>query len=578
MHQVFFLLSLTDKSLKRRGRMKHMLQICCKNNNISKDFPAGSTLLDIYYGFNLDFPYQVVSAKVNNRSEGLNFRVYNNKDVEFLDVRDPSGMRTYVRSLCFILYKAVSELFPQGKLYVEHPVSKGYFCNLRIGRPIELEDVAAIKQRMQEIIAQDIPFHRTECHTTEAVRVFSERGMNDKVKLLETSGALYTFYYTLDGTVDYYYGNLLPSTGFIYLFDLVKYYDGLLLRIPNKENPNKLDEMIKQEKMLDIFKEHLRWNHIMGLSNVGDFNRACEQGHATDLINVAEALQEKKIAQIADEIFSRNQEGGHHASLVLISGPSSSGKTTFSKRLSVQLMTNGLHPYPISLDDYFVNREDTPLDADGNYDYESLYALDLGLLNRQLQALLRGEEVELPRFNFNTGKQEFRGEKLRIDDRTILILEGIHALNPELTPQIPAENKYKIYVSALTTISLDDHNWIPTTDNRLLRRIIRDYNYRGYSARETISRWPSVRAGEDKWIFPYQENADVMFNSALLFELAVLRAHVEPILNTVPRNCPEYAEAYRLLKFIKYFTPVQDKELPPTSLLREFLGGSSFKY
>ena len=578
MHQVFFFFFLTDKSLKRRGRMKHMLQICCKNNNISKDFPAGSTLLDIYYGFNLDFPYQVVSAKVNNRSEGLNFRVYNNKDVEFLDVRDPSGMRTYVRSLCFILYKAVSELFPQGKLYVEHPVSKGYFCNLRIGRPIELEDVAAIKQRMQEIIAQDIPFHRTECHTIEAVRVFSERGMNDKVKLLETSGALYTFYYTLDGTVDYYYGNLLPSTGFIYLFDLVKYYDGLLLRIPNKENPNKLDEMIKQEKMLDIFKEHLRWNHIMGLSNVGDFNRACEQGHATDLINVAEALQEKKIAQIADEIFSRNQEGGHHASLVLISGPSSSGKTTFSKRLSVQLMTNGLHPYPISLDDYFVNREDTPLDADGNYDYESLYALDLGLFNRQLQALLRGEEVELPRFNFNTGKQEFRGEKLRIDDRTILILEGIHALNPELTPQIPAENKYKIYVSALTTISLDDHNWIPTTDNRLLRRIIRDYNYRGYSARETISRWPSVRAGEDKWIFPYQENADVMFNSALLFELAVLRAHVEPILNTVPRNCPEYAEAYRLLKFIKYFTPVQDKELPPTSLLREFLGGSSFKY
>ena len=558
--------------------MKHMLQICCKNNNISKDFPAGSTLLDIYYGFNLDFPYQVVSAKVNNRSEGLNFRVYNNKDVEFLDVRDPSGMRTYVRSLCFILYKAVSELFPQGKLYVEHPVSKGYFCNLRIGRPIELEDVAAIKQRMQEIIAQDIPFHRTECHTTEAVRVFSERGMNDKVKLLETSGALYTFYYTLDGTVDYYYGNLLPSTGFIYLFDLVKYYDGLLLRIPNKENPNKLDEMIKQEKMLDIFKEHLRWNHIMGLSNVGDFNRACEQGHATDLINVAEALQEKKIAQIADEIFSRNQEGGHHASLVLISGPSSSGKTTFSKRLSVQLMTNGLHPYPISLDDYFVNREDTPLDADGNYDYESLYALDLGLFNRQLQALLRGEEVELPRFNFNTGKQEFRGEKLRIDDRTILILEGIHALNPELTPQIPPQNNNNNYVSALTTISLDDHNSIPTTDNRLLRRSIRDYNYRGYSARETISRWPSVRAGEDKWIFPYQENADVMFNSALLFELAVLRAHVEPILNTVPRNCPEYAEAYRLLKFIKYFTPVQDKELPPTSLLREFLGGSSFKY
>ncbi len=555
-----------------------MLQICCKNNNISKEFPIGSTLLEIYQGLNLDFPYQVVSAKVNNRSEGLNFRVYNNKDVEFLDVRDPSGMRTYVRSLCFILYKAVSELFPQGKLYVEHPVSKGYFCNLRIGRPVELEDVGAIKQRMQEIIARDIPFHRTECHTAEAVRIFSERGMSDKVKLLETSGSLYTFYYTLDGTVDYYYGNLLPSTGFVYLFDLVKYYDGLLLRIPNKENPMKLDEMVKQEKMLDIFKEHLRWNHIMGLSNVGDFNRACEKGLATDLIKVAEALQEKKIAQIADEIYRRCQDDTPHGRLVLIAGPSSSGKTTFSKRLSVQLMTNGLHPYPISLDDYFVDREKTPRDAKGNYDYESLYALDLKLFNEQLQALLNGEEVELPRFDFTKGKQEFRGERLRLDKRNVLILEGIHALNPELTPQIPDENKFKIYVSALTTISLDDHNWIPTTDNRLLRRIIRDYNYRGCSARETISRWPSVRAGEDKWIFPYQENADVMFNSALLFEFAVLRYHAEPILNSVPRNCPEYAEAYRLLKFIQYFTPLQDKEIPPTSLLREFLGGSSFKY
>lgn len=558
--------------------MKHVLQICCKNNNISKEFPVGSTLLEIYQGLNLNFPYQVVSAKVNNRSEGLNFRVYNNKDVEFLDVRDPSGMRTYVRSLCFILYKAVRELFPQGKLYVEHPVSKGYFCNLRIGRPIELADVTAIKQRMQEIIAQDIPFHRTECHTTEAVRIFSEQGMNDKVKLLETSGSLYTYYYTLDDTIDYYYGNLLPSTGFIYLFDLVKYYDGLLLRIPNKTEPTKLDEMVKQEKMLDIFKEHLRWNHIMGLSNVGDFNRACLEGAATDLIKVAEALQEKKIAQIADEIYNRCKDNSPHGRLVLIAGPSSSGKTTFSKRLSVQLMTNGLRPYPISLDDYFVDREKTPRDANGNYDYESLYALDLQLFNDQLQALLRGEEVELPRFNFTAGKQEFRGEKLRIDKNMVLILEGIHALNPELTPQIPDENKFKIYVSALTTISLDDHNWIPTTDNRLLRRIIRDYNYRGCSAQETISRWPSVRAGEDKWIFPYQENADVMFNSALLFEFAVLRYHAEPILNSVPRNCPEYAEAYRLLKFIKYFIPVQDKEIPPTSLLREFLGGSSFKY
>ena len=550
--------------------MKQMLQICCKNNNISKEFPIGSSLLDIYYGFNLNFPYQVVSAKVNNRSEGLNFRVYNNKDVEFLDVRDQSGMRTYVRSLCFVLFKAVTELFPDGKLFVEHPVSKGYFCNLRI-------DVTRIKQRMQEIIAENISYHRIECHTAEAVRVFSERGMNDKVRLLETSGSLYTYYYTLGDTIDYYYGNLLPSTGYLKLFDIVKYYDGLLLRIPSRENPNVLEDVVKQEKMLDVFKEYLNWSYIMGLNNAGDFNLACEEGHATDLINVAEALQEKKIAQIADTIFHRG-ENGNRVKLVLIAGPSSSGKTTFSKRLSIQLMTNGLKPFPISLDNYFVDREETPLDENGNYDYESLYALDLELFNQQLQALLRGEEVELPRFNFSLGKKEYKGDKLKIEDNTILILEGIHALNPELTPHIPAERKFKIYVSALTTISLDDHNWIPTTDNRLLRRIIRDFNYRGYSARETISRWPSVRAGEDKWIFPYQENADVMFNSALLFEFAVLRLHAEPILMGVPRNCPEYCEAYRLLKFIKYFVPVQDKEIPPTSLLREFLGGSSFKY
>ncbi len=557
--------------------MRQMIQICCKNNNISKEFPIGSSLLDIYHGFNLNFPYQVVSAKVNNRSEGLNFRVYNSKDVEFLNVCDPSGMRTYVRSLCFILYKAISELYPEGKLFVEHPVSRGYFCNLRIGRSVTQDDVNRIKQRMKEIIAKDIPFHRIECHTSEAVRIFSEQGMEDKVKLLETSGSIYTYYYTLDGTIDYYYGNLLPRTGYINLFDIVMYYDGLLLRIPNRENPTILENVVKQEKMFDVFKEYRKWSYIMGLNNAGDFNLACEEGHATDLINVAEALQEKKIAQIADTIFNRGQNG-NRVKLVLIAGPSSSGKTTFSKRLSIQLMTNGLRPYPISLDNYFVDREDTPLDENGNYDYESLYALDLELFNNQLQALLRGEEVELPRFNFMLGKKEFKGDKLRIDEHTILILEGIHALNPELTPQIPAANKFKIYVSALTTISLDDHNWIPTTDNRLLRRIIRDFNYRGYSAQETISRWPSVRAGEDKWIFPYQENADVMFNSALLFEFAVLRMHAEPILMGVPRNCPEYSEAYRLLKFIKYFVPVQDKEIPPTSLLREFLGGSSFKY
>lgn len=542
-----------------------------------KEFPIGSSLLQIFKGFDLDFPYQVVSAKVNNRAEGLNFRVYNNKDVEFLDVRDPSGMRTYVRSLCFVLCKAVDEVFPHGTILLEHPVSKGYFCNLRIGRPVTDEDVALIKKRMQEIIDANMPFHRVECHISEAVKLFTQNNMIDKVKLLETSGALYTYYYTLGEHIDYYYGSLLPRTGDIKLFDLVNYYGGVLLRIPNKENPDVLEEVVKQEKMLDVFKEYLRWSDIMDMNNVGDFNEVCLQGHATSIINVAEALQEKKIAQIADTIYQRGENGGR-VKLVLISGPSSSGKTTFCKRLSIQLMTNGLRPYSISLDNYFVDREETPRDSKGNYDYESLYALDLKLFNSHLQALLKGEEVEIPTFNFALGKKEYNGHSLRIKKNTILILEGIHALNPELTPLIPPENKFKIYVSALTTISLDDHNWIPTTDNRLLRRIIRDSNYRGYSAQETISRWPSVRAGEEKWIFPYQENADVMFNSALLFELAVLRSHVEPILMGVPRNCPEYAEAYRLLKFIKYFVAIRDKEIPPTSLLREFLGGSSFKY
>ncbi len=557
--------------------MTETLQIYCKNNNIYKEFPMGSSLLEIYRGFELDFPYPVVSAKVNNRSEGLDFRVYRNKDVEFLDVRDSSGMRTYVRSLCFVLYKAVSDLFPDSKLYVEHPVSKGYFCNIRIGRPLTPEDVDVIKERMQEIIEANIPYLRTECHTEDAIRIFNEQGMKDKVKLLETSGSLYTYFYSLDQTVDYYYGNLLPSTGFLYLFDLVKYHDGVLLRIPNKQDPTVLEEVVEQKKMLDVFKEYVRWNYILGVNTVGDFNIACQLGEATNLIKVAEALQEKKIAQIADTIHDRCQNG-NRVRLVLIAGPSSSGKTTFSKRLSIQLMTNGIRPYSISLDNYFVDREMTPRDENGDYDYESLYALDLELFNQHLSYLLQGEEIELPRFNFTTGTREYKGDRLKLDENSILILEGIHALNPDLTAKISNSKKFMIYVSALTTMSLDDHNWIPTTDNRLLRRIIRDFKYRGYSAQDTISRWQSVRAGEDKWIFPYQENADVMFNSALLFEFAVLRHYAEPILTSVPRNCPEYSEAYRLLKFIKFFSPVQDKEIPPTSLLREFLGGSSFTY
>ena len=554
-----------------------MLQIYCKNSDKTKNFPEGTSLLDIYKGFDLQMPYGPVSAKVNNKVESLDFRVYYNKDIEFLDITSASGMRTYVRSLCFILVKAVEELYPEGSISLEHPVSKGYYCNLHLDRTIGLDDVKRIKQKMQEIIDADIPFLRTECHTEDIVCLFLQRGMTDKAKLLETSGQLYSHYYRLGETVDYYYGSLVPSTGYIHLFDIIKYYDGLLLRIPNRENPTRLEEVIKQEKMLDVFQEYQRWNRIMGISTVGDFNIACREGHATDLINVSEALQEKKIANIADEIAHRNQNG-ERVKLVLISGPSSSGKTTFSKRLSIQLMTNGMKPYPISLDDYFVDREKTPLGSDGKHDFEAFKALDLDFFESQLQDLLKGREVELPKFNFVTGKRENSGKKLRIDDHMVLILEGIHALNPALTPSIPAENKYKIYVSALTTILLDNHNYIPTTDNRLLRRIIRDYKYRNYSAEATIARWPSVRAGEEKWIFPYQEYADTMFNSALLFELAVMKDYAEPILRKVPNNCPEYSEAHRLLKFLSYFTPLQDKELPPTSLLREFLGGSSFRY
>jgi len=554
-----------------------MLQIYCKNNKETREFPEGTSLIDIYRELGLNMPYGPVSAKVNNKVENLNFRVYYNKDVEFLDITSASGMRTYVRSLCFILVKAVDDLYPCGTISLEHPVSKGYFCKLHIDRTIGLDDVSRIKKRMQEIINEDLPITRYEQRTEDVIKIFQERGMTDKVKLLSTSGKLYSFYYRLGDTLDCYYSSLVPSTGYIKKFDIVKYYDGLLLQIPNKNSPEKIEELIKQEKMLEVFQEHHRWNEILGISTVGDFNIACNEGHAIDLINVSEALQERKIVKIADEIAAR-QVGENRVKIILISGPSSSGKTTFSKRLSIQLMTNGLKPYPISLDDYFVNRDNTPLDENGNHDFESLYAVDLPFFKKQLDTLLEGGEVELPKFNFSSGMRESSGIKFRLEDNMILILEGIHALNPELTPNIPAENKYKIYVSALTTILLDKHNYIPTTDNRLLRRIIRDSKYRGSSAESTIARWSSVRAGEEKWIFPYQENADAMFNSALLFELAVIKDHIEPILRKVPNNCPEYSEAHRLLHFLSYFVSIQDTELPPTSLLREFLGGSSFVY
>ena len=549
-----------------------MIQIRCRNNGATREVTPGTTLQEIYDALDLDMPSGAVSARVNNKVESLGFKVYNHKDVEFLDITSDSGMRTYVRSLFFVLTKAVSELYPQGEIIIEHPVSKGYYCNLRIGRAVEETDVEAIKLRMQEIIAADMPIHRVHCPTEEAVETFRREGRADVVTLLETTGKLYSVYYQLGDQVDYYYGSLLMSTGKIHLFELQQYHDGLLLRVPSRENPDNLAELVRQDKMMGVFSEHHHWQEILGVSTVGDFNTACRKGHATQLINVSEALQEKRIAGIADDIYRRG------ARIVLIAGPSSSGKTTFSKRLSIQLMTNGLRPVALSLDDYFVDRELTPRDEHGEYDFESLYAVDLPYFNAQLSTLLQGEEVELPRFDFTTGKRVLTGNHLRIDAHTVLILEGIHALNPELTSHIAEEDKYRVYVSALTSIMLDDHNYIPTTDNRLLRRILRDYKYRGYSAEDTIARWPSVRKGEDKWIFPFQEHADAMFNSALLFELAILRSHLMPILEQVKENRPEYSEAYRLHKFLQYFEHVPDNDLPPTSLLREFLGGSSFEY
>ena len=553
--------------------MKQLIQIRCKNNKKTQNVTIGSTLSEIFRELNLKMEYGPLSVKVNNKVEGLHYRVYHNKDIEYLDITSSSGARAYTRTLFLVLCKAVHDLWPGSEVVIDIPVSNGYYCNLNIGRPITQFDAEAVKQRMQEIIDDAIPIRRYESTTEEVVDMFNELGMKSKVKLLKSVGRLYTTYYDLDGYKDYYYGTLLTNTRQLYLFGLEKYYDGLLLRIPSRDNPSQLGELVRQDKMFDIFKEHHRWQKILGISTVGDFNEAVQKGMSTDLINVSEALQEKKISQIADMISTRRG-----VKVVLISGPSSSGKTTFCKRLSIQLLTCGIKPVQISLDDYFVNREETPRDEHGEYDYESLYALNIPLLNSQLNALFDGEEVELPKYNFQTGRSEKSGRRLKMSDDNILVVEGIHALNPELTALIPEEQKLRVYASALTTILLDTHNYIPTTDNRLLRRIIRDNKYRGVSAMETIRRWPSVRAGENKWIFPYQENADVMFNTAMLFELAVIKSQAEPLLELVPENADEHAEAYRLLKFLKYIAPIQNRQLPPTSLLREFLGGSSFKY
>ena len=558
-----------------------MLQIRCKNNNVTKSFPEGSSLLDVYQEFAEDIrlPYPVVSAKVNNVSQGLKFRVYQNRDVEFLDAREGSGHRVYVRSLSFVLYKATQDVFPGSKLFIEHSLCRGYYCNFKKkgNEPLTDDDVKSIRQRMQDIIDIDMPFHRTEGTTEETIRVFTERGFTDKVKLLETSGQIYSDYYTLGDTADYYYGPLVPSAGYLKVWDLERYEDGLLLRVPDWNNPLKLAEKVDQPKTFEMFAEKTRWDIIMRLSNAGDVNKAIKRGYASELIQVSEALQEKKVVQIAEEIERRFHREKDPIRLVLITGPSSSGKTTFCKRLSVQLLACGLRPVSFSTDDYFVNRVDTPKLPNGDYDFDNIETVEYSLLEDHLLRLMQGEKVEIPEYNFVTGKREYNGKKLKLSGDTVLIIEGIHALNPLLTKKIPNALKYKIYISALTSISLDDHNWIPTRDNRLLRRIIRDYNKGAYTAQQTISQWKNVCQAEDQWIFPYQETADVMFNSALNIEFAVLRTHAEIILASVPRNCPEYAEAHRLLKFIHYFLPMSDKEIPPTSIMREFVGGSSFK-
>ena len=555
--------------------MEHKIQIYCKNNNTFNEFDAGISLLEIYEKMDIELPCQLTCAKVNNKTQSLNFKCYNSLDVEFIGVSDSSGMRTYVRSLCFILSKAVEDLFPESEIYIEHPLSKGYYCSLDIDREVTRQDAENLKKRMWEIIDADLPIETYKEHTADVVNLFRENGMEDKALLLETTGQTYSIYNVLDGHIDYYYGALLPTTKWIYLFDIQEYNGGLLLRIPNMKNPKELQPYVKQEKMMAIFQEQLKFQRAANMDNVGDLNVANRTGEVPMIVKVAEALQERRIAQIADRIREKYEDG---VRVVLISGPSSSGKTTFCKRLQIQLTATILHPIVISLDDYYVNRVDTPLDENGEYDFESFYAIDQELFNSDLKKLLDGEEIALPTYDFTIGERVYRGNTVQLQENSILVMEGIHALNPMLLPDTPSSAMYKIYVSALTSISLDSHNWISTTDNRLIRRIVRDAQFRNYTAQDTISRWPSVRRGEDEWIFPFQEEADAMFNSAMLYELAALRRTAEPILSDVLETDPEFSEAYRLLKFLRYFNYIDSNELPNTSLLREFLGGSGFLY
>lgn len=554
-----------------------MVNIFCVNTGTGKSFPEGTTLQDMLPHFEFDKPYPILCAKVNNVSQGLKYRAFNSRQVEFLDYTSYTGRSVYCNSLCFLLCKAVRDIFPDSRVILRRPISKGYFCSISNmeGKKLTANDLDKITSRMREIAEADMPFRRHEVRTEEAIRLFTEMGFDDKVKLLETTGDVYTNYYTLDGTADHFYEALLPSTGYLKVWSLTPYRDGLLLRVPDRHSPEELAPFHEQPKTFEVFSENLKWNRIMGLENVGDVNLACQRGEASDLIKIAEALQEKKIVQIAEEIERRMNDPENPIRLVLITGPSSSGKSTFCKRLSIQLKACGIRPISFSTDDYFVNRLDTPRLPNGEFDFDNFETVDHVYLQSDLLRLMNGETVEVPEYNFVTGLREFNGRKLTLEKGSILIIEGIHALNPRLTDMVDDNLKYRIFINTITSISLDDHNCIPTSDNRLLRRIVRDFNKGAFTARESIMHWPNVRRSEVKWIYPYQEAADVLFNSAYLVEFAVLRAHAEKILMTVPKNCPEFSEAHRLKKFLSYFTPVSDKEVPATSLLRGFIGGSS---
>lgn len=550
-----------------------MVKIFCKNTGTYKEFQEGTMLLDMINEFDFEKPYEIIAARVNNVAQGLKFRAYHSRDIEFLDYRTYSGRNVYSRSLCFLLYKAALDIFPDCKVVMRRPISKGFFCSIDKcdGNPLSARDIDLIKARMREIVEEDIQFHRHEVQITEAIDVFRKLGHFDKVKLLETCGEVYISYYTLGGTADYYYDVLVPSSGYLKIWDLTPYRNGALLRVPDRHHPEQLAPFHEQPKTFEVFSETIKWNSIMGLDNVGDVNKACLDGKATDLIQVAEALQEKKIVQIAEEINKRYRSP-QKVRIVLITGPTSSGKSTFCKRLSVQLMTCGLHPISFSTDDYFVNRLDTPKLPDGSYDFDNFDTVDHAQLQKDVLRLISGETVEVPEYNFVTGIREYNGKSLRLEEGSVLLIEGLHALNPKLLDNISDSEKFKIFINTITSYSLDDHNCIPTSDNRLLRRIVRDFNKGAFTARETISNWPNVRRAEVKWIYPYQEDADVLFNSAYLVEFAVLRSHAERILATVPKNCPEYSEAHRLMKFLHYFIPVSDKQIPQTSLMRYFIG------